>query len=443
MAQTGYTPLLIYSSSTVSQAPAAGNLTNSTLGSELAINITDGKLFYKDNANAVQVIAWKTTPTTAGGTGLTSYTAGDLLYYASGTALTKLAIGATGRWLGSSGTAPQWNAPAALTKTDDTNVTLTLGGSASTALLNAASLTLGWTGQLAVSRGGTGLSGLTANRILYASATDTVGTSSGFTFDGAGAFRSAGSTNGFLSSGTFVNSSNGTSAVNRIQIGNDSSDGAGQIVVYGSQHSTLSNIMDINNANTAALRFLTNNTERARITSGGDFCIGDTAVSAGAERVVIKSAGTSSATAGIKIINSAGTELFFIRSDGAFRTGSAAVSPYNNTTATAANVWINTDGTLLRSTSSLKYKTDVKDATYGLADVLKLRAVTYKSKSEIDGQTVYGGLIAEEVHDAGLTQFVEYAPDGAPDALRYANMASLFVNAIKELTARIEELEKK
>ena len=86
--------------------------------------------------------------------------------------------------MGSSGTAPQWNAPGALTKTDDTNVTLTLGGSASTALLNAASLTLGWTGQLAVTRGGTGLSTLTANRVLYASATDTIGTSANFTYNG-------------------------------------------------------------------------------------------------------------------------------------------------------------------------------------------------------------------------------------------------------------------
>lgn len=161
MAQTGYTPILIYSSSTGGNAPAVANLTNSTLGSELAINIADGKLFYKDSANAIQVIGWKTVPTTAGGTGLTSYTAGDLVYYASGTTFTKLAIGATGRWLGSSGTAPQWNAPAALTKVDDTNVTLTLGGSASTALLNAASLTLGWTGTLSVSRGGIGVGTLT------------------------------------------------------------------------------------------------------------------------------------------------------------------------------------------------------------------------------------------------------------------------------------------
>ena len=42
--------------------------------------------------------------------------------------------------------------PSALTKTDDTNVTLTLGGSPNTALLAATSLTLGWTGTLADSR---------------------------------------------------------------------------------------------------------------------------------------------------------------------------------------------------------------------------------------------------------------------------------------------------
>lgn len=39
-----------------------------------------------------------------------------------------------------------------LTKTDDTNVTLTLGGSPATALVNPASITLGWTGTLAASR---------------------------------------------------------------------------------------------------------------------------------------------------------------------------------------------------------------------------------------------------------------------------------------------------
>lgn len=47
--------------------------------------------------------------------------------------------------------------PQALTRTNDTNVTLTLGGSPSTSLFNATSLTLGWTGTLSGTRGGTGV----------------------------------------------------------------------------------------------------------------------------------------------------------------------------------------------------------------------------------------------------------------------------------------------
>ncbi len=62
----------------------------------------------------------------------------------------------------------------ALTKTDDTNVTLTLGGSPTTALVNAASLTLGWTGTLAPARGGTGIASYTAGDLLYATGATTL-----------------------------------------------------------------------------------------------------------------------------------------------------------------------------------------------------------------------------------------------------------------------------
>lgn len=110
MAQTGFTPIQIYSSSTAAAAPTVGNLTNSTLGSELAINITDGKLFYKDNANTIQVIAWKVTPATAGGTGQTSYAVGDILFANTTTTLSKLVDVATGNALisGGVGVAPSY-----------------------------------------------------------------------------------------------------------------------------------------------------------------------------------------------------------------------------------------------------------------------------------------------------------------------------------------------
>jgi hypothetical protein len=110
MAQTGFTPIQIYSSSTAAAAPVAGSLTNSTLGSELAINITDGKLFYKDNANVIQVIGWKVVPAVAGGTGQTSYAVGDILFANTTTSLAKLADVATGNALisGGVGVAPAY-----------------------------------------------------------------------------------------------------------------------------------------------------------------------------------------------------------------------------------------------------------------------------------------------------------------------------------------------
>lgn len=49
----------------------------------------------------------------------------------------------------------------ALTRVDDANVRLTLGGGAATALLRPASISVGWSGQLAVVRGGTGAASLT------------------------------------------------------------------------------------------------------------------------------------------------------------------------------------------------------------------------------------------------------------------------------------------
>lgn len=108
-----------------------------------------------------------TLDTASGGTGLGSWTLGDVPYYTTGTTLSKLPIGTNGQYLSSSGTAPQWSSPGALTKTDDTNVTLTLSGSPSTALLNAAAITVGWTGQLSTTRGGTGLSSYTAGDLPY------------------------------------------------------------------------------------------------------------------------------------------------------------------------------------------------------------------------------------------------------------------------------------
>lgn len=53
MAQSGYTPIQLYHSTTPGAVPLAANL----LPGELAINTADGKLFYEDSGGTVQAFS--------------------------------------------------------------------------------------------------------------------------------------------------------------------------------------------------------------------------------------------------------------------------------------------------------------------------------------------------------------------------------------------------
>ena len=102
---------------TVLASSNSGSLVNFTAGvktvfvtypSEKSVNLDSS-----GNVSALGTIAsgvWNGTAivTTYGGTGLTSYTAGDLPYYSTGTTLSKLGIGTNGYILTSNGTAPSW-----------------------------------------------------------------------------------------------------------------------------------------------------------------------------------------------------------------------------------------------------------------------------------------------------------------------------------------------
>lgn len=104
-------------------------------------------------------------------------------------------------------TAPSTVTPAAMTRVDDTNVTLTLGGTPATSLLQAVSLTLGWTGQLGVSRGGTGASAVGANGTLAQSdGTKYTFTTAAYpsTATSAGTMLRANGTNWLASTSTFA-----------------------------------------------------------------------------------------------------------------------------------------------------------------------------------------------------------------------------------------------
>lgn len=150
MAQSGFTPIQLYYSTTPSAVPTAGNLQDG----ELAINITDGKVYYKDNTGTVRLLASQgdlttisfgttgLTPSTAtggavtvagtlvaanGGTGQSSYGTGDILYASASTTLSKLTIGSNGQILTSNGTSPTWTSGSSISVGTATNLA---GGSA-------------------------------------------------------------------------------------------------------------------------------------------------------------------------------------------------------------------------------------------------------------------------------------------------------------------------
>jgi len=146
MAQSGFTPIKLYLSTTAAAVPTAANLEPG----ELALNNNDGKLFYEDSSGVVQVIATKASAAnsfSAGTTGLTPNTAttgavtlagilalanggtnaaltavAGAVPYSTASALALSAAGTAGQVLTSNGaSAPTWSTPAGgVTLSNDT-----------------------------------------------------------------------------------------------------------------------------------------------------------------------------------------------------------------------------------------------------------------------------------------------------------------------------------
>jgi hypothetical protein len=131
---------------------------------------------------------------------------------------------------------------------------------------------------------------------------------------------------------------------------------------------------------------------------------------------------------------------------------------YNDTTANAANVFIGATGRFSRSTSSIKYKTDVETIQDFYADaVLNCRPVWYRSTTGNDNPDWgWWGFIAEEVAeiDPRLVQWktIESAYDEngslvqtpcepEPEGVSYDRFVPHLLNLIKRQMERIEQLE--
>lgn len=217
MAQIGFTPIKLYYSVTPGQAPSSVRLG----AGELAVNIRDGKLFYKDDAGVVKVLADSSTATgnLPGGstgslvyqsaTGVTTYlplgTLGSIVY-AGATAPQYLTLGTTGFILTAGPAGPVYSSPSSVSVgyADMSGQTADIDGGSANQLVyqdatdstnfvvapTVAGRVLGWTGSAfawvaaPAATTATSLAGGAAFEIPYQSAPDTTVFSPALTFNG-------------------------------------------------------------------------------------------------------------------------------------------------------------------------------------------------------------------------------------------------------------------
>lgn len=114
------------------------------------------------------------------------------------------------------------------------------------------------------------------------------------------------------------------------------------------------------------------------------------------------------------------------------------------TTSNAANARIESNGLIMRSTSSRRYKQDIDSAVIDPDRVLSLEPRTWRDRAEVeadpDTQRRHVGFIAEELDGAGLGMFVEYDDEGRPEAIQYDRLPAALLAVVKRQQEQIAEL---
>lgn len=150
-------------------------------------------------------------------------------------------------------------------------------------------------------------------------------------------------------------------------------------------------------------------------------------------------AGTNASDTALRIVNSNVT-LEYMKITGA----GVVTFPNVGTTALAANAVLSS-GTLLTSTSSRRYKTDIQDISEKTIDqVMSLRPIKFKSKADADRKDwSWYGFIAEEVAeiDPRLVQWIEKGDTLTANGVQYDRVAVLLHGVVKKLMTRIDVLE--
>lgn len=127
-------------------------------------------------------------------------------------------------------------------------------------------------------------------------------------------------------------------------------------------------------------------------------------------------------------------------------------SAWLQTTSLSPNVFVASDGALVRSTSASKYKVNIKrDRSTELAERLltvpnahwldKAAMERYASGEQKELPQTNFGLIAEDLEAAGLEDLVVRGPDGELEGIQYDRIAAALLPLLAQMKTEIDELK--
>lgn len=100
---------------------------------------------------------------------------------------------------------------------------------------------------------------------------------------------------------------------------------------------------------------------------------------------------------------------------------------------------IDAGGNVLKSSSTRRVKENITEYTKGLDSVLSM-SPKYFNMINDPSKTLRAGLIAEDLVDLNLEEFVVKDSDDNPSAINYDKLVVLLINAIKELKNRLDNI---
>ena len=409
MAQPGnFTPILLYGSSTPGNVPLAANLTNSATGSEIAINVADKNLFFKDSGGAVNTVPIRQSSTSSNGwLSATDWNTFNNKSNTNGTvtSVAALTLGTTGTDLSST------------VANGTTTPVITLNVPTASASNRGALSAADWSTFNSKAPGVT----FTSNYIPFGQGTTTLNQSAALTFDGTNFATTGNATLGGGSGAKNLTFNTGTGSYILGKLGGSNTYLIGDTVqALGSGTGFITYVYGAN-----PILWVTGSGEAMRINASNSLLVGTT--------TSLQSTST--------FYNASNPACAFYRP---ISSGGASIASFFSDVGGAATFksYVDSAGAFT-TVSDVRTKKNVEPISTGLSVVAKLRPVSFNWRYEDDALPKTNGFIAQEVelvYPEAVTTMDVSKSNGYVDQKMMKNDALLpiLVKALQELNEKFD-----